>query len=113
MTTKKTAVKKAVKKEKLPKDLGVTGKETGAYSSQEYVSRESFDAHIDDYSFYRNMTEKVIYNQNQDMLTRTQYQGWLVSPDIRKRSVAVFGHALLAYIVFAGITVGILILIGA
>lgn len=92
MTTKKTVAKK----EKSPKNLKVV--EIASISLPKYATQEMLYSHIDDYNFKETMTEKVIYNQNQDMLTRTEYQGWLVSPDIWKRSIAVFGHTLLAQV---------------
>lgn len=51
-------------------------------------------------------------NQNNKMELRTQYQGWLVSPVLWKRSLAAYGHALLAHLVFAGIIVLIVMLFG-
>ena len=43
-----------------------------------------------------------------------EYKGWLVSPNLIKRSVAVFGHYMLGYIIIAlgvGIPVTILLVI--
>lgn len=81
----------------------------------EYVSREAFDVQMVDMSnALENRMEHVddcFEKQAQEIADRTQYQGWLVSPDIKKRSVAVFGHALLAYLVFASITVITLMLL--
>lgn len=76
--TKKVANKKVKKNE--------------SSGSVEYVTREAFDAHMIDMS-------KVMDNQfidiNQKTENRTQYQGWLVSPQLHKRVLAIVGHVML------------------
>lgn len=97
--------------EKQSKEWGVIRVETSPLiSSLNYVSREAFDEHIAEYSYSKTQAEKYTYRVDKDMLSRTQYQGWLVSPVLWKRSLAIYGHALLAHIVFAGV-VGLIVLL--
>lgn len=103
---------------KQSKDWGVVGVETSPLtSSPEYVSREAFDAHMVDMSnAIENRMEQVgnRFDMQESIINScTQYQGWLVSPVLWKRSLAVYGHALLVHMAVVGFTLLIVLLIGA
>jgi hypothetical protein len=88
----KTAKKTAVKKTKSPKDRGAIGQETSPVASVEYVTRKSFEAQVTDMS---DAMDNRFSHQNEKLENRTQYQGWLVSPHLYKRVLAIVGHVML------------------
>jgi hypothetical protein len=91
----------------VPKNIDVPY--LGRASSPEYVTREAFDAQV---LYMSNAMDNRFMAINSKFEERTTYQGWLVSPVLWKRSLAAYGHALFAHMVFAGIVVLIVMLLG-
>ena len=75
----------------------------------DYITRKSFSAYMVDVG--NNIDARFEHLNNKTEL-RTQYQGWLVSPILWKRALAVYGHVLLVHAVFMALVFCFIFLFG-
>ncbi len=82
--------------------------------SKGYVTIEALEEYKKQIQTERKVANRLIDFLHEEIKkNKLTYKGKIVSPILWERSLAVFGHALLAYTVIASIVVGVLMLLGA